>query len=150
MASGKIALNHKGWMIVADGSKALFLRNTGNRLNPKLEVFRVEESENPPDREQASDRPGRMADAGAGHKSAVENTDLHELAEIQFATDLAATLNRCAQQGDIPELALVASPATLGTVRKLLHSDVSKLIVGEVGKDLTNHPVNEIERIILS
>lgn len=148
MTGGKITLNQNGWIVVADGGKALFLRNEGDRRIPSLTVFRVDNNENPQNREQVSDRPGRLADVAVGHKSAVETTDWHELAETQFAADLASILYKHAQKGDFGELVLVASPTALGEIRRELHQEVSDRIVGEIAKDLTNHAVSEIEKIV--
>jgi protein required for attachment to host cells len=44
----------------------------------------------------------------------------------------------------------VAPPRTLADLRHALHADVKALIVGEIDKDLTKHPVWEIERHILA
>ena len=49
------------WILVADGEKYLVLRNEGSPAAPHLQVIRESEAENPPTREQGSDRPGRMA-----------------------------------------------------------------------------------------
>lgn len=150
MANEKIKLGHKGWVVVADGGKALFLQNKGNEHHPELIVFRVDENDNPPDREQVSDRPGRFSDGGSGHKSAAEKTDWHELAEQQFASDLAERLYDHAHKGHFKSLVLVASPSTLGDIRRELHEEVTARIVGEIDKDFTNHPIEEIEKIVLN
>ncbi len=53
-------------VFVGDGQKALVLRNAGDATTPRLVVERVFVAENPPTREQGSDRPGRnLASAGA-------------------------------------------------------------------------------------
>ncbi len=145
----KFELKHDGWMVVADGRKALFLRNEGDEKIPNLEVFREEEQDNPPTREQGTSRPGRFSDGPSVHRSAVADTDWHQLAEDRFAKELAAILHRQAQRGRFSELVLVAAPAVLGEMRKELHKEVSERIIGEVDKDLTNHPVHEIEALIL-
>lgn len=149
MTREKITLSENGWIVVADGGKALFLRNEGDRQFPNLAVFRVEENEGLQNRELASDRPGRLPDAGAEHMSAVEATDRHELAETQFAVDLANVLYEYAQKGEFGELILVATPSTLGAIRGELHQEVSGRIVGEIAKDLTNHPISKIGKIVL-
>ncbi|MGS4883403.1 host attachment family protein [Roseibium sp. MB-4] len=144
-----ITLKNKGWVVVADGEKALFLRNDGDEQHPNLSVFKKESQDNPPTREQGTDRPGRMFDGGPGHRSSVANADWHELAEEDFASDLADILYKRAHEGKFDELVLVAAPAALGQIRKALHKEVSDRVLAEVDKDLTNHPVDEIERIVL-
>ncbi|TIX03020.1 MAG: host attachment protein, partial [Mesorhizobium sp.] len=57
-----VTLKHGLWIVVADGEKALFLRNEGNTRNPDLQVVQEMEQENPATREQGSDRPGRYND----------------------------------------------------------------------------------------
>lgn len=147
--SEQIRLKHHGWVVVADGAKALFLRNEGDEKFPNLEVFRKEEQDNPPTSEQGTDRPGRFNDGPQVHRSAVQETDWHELAEGHFAHDLADILYKRAHKGDFDEIIIVAAPSVLGHVRKQLHKEVSDRVIAEVDKDLTNHPIDEIEKLVL-
>ena len=145
----KFKLSHDGWMIVADGEKALFLRNEGDKKFPNLQVFRELEQENPPTREQGTDSPGRMDDSGPGHRSAVQETDWHKLAKKDFASGIAERLYKRAHKGEFDELIIVAPPMVLGELRKEFHQEVSNRIIGEIDKDLTNHPVDQIEELVL-
>ncbi|GAB4516932.1 MAG: host attachment family protein [Roseibium sp.] len=146
--SESIRLKHNGWVVVADGAKALFLRNAGDEKFPNLEIFRKEEQDNPPTRDQGSDRPGRFNDGGPGHRSAVADTDWHDLAEERFASDLSDILYKRAHKGDFKELVLVAAPAVLGELRKGLHKEVASRVIAEIDKDLTNHAVGDIEKLL--
>ena len=47
------------------------------------------------------------------------------------------------------ELITSAPPRTLADLRRAYHADVKKRMVAEVDKDLTNHPVSEIETHLL-
>lgn len=145
----KITLKHDGWLVVADGEKALFLRNEGDEKLPNLEVFREKEQDNPPNREQAANRRGRFNDGPNVHRSAVDDTDWHQLGKDRFAAELADILYKQAHKGRFEQLILVAAPGVLGQMRKELHQEVTGRIVGEVDKDLTNHPVGEIEKLVL-
>lgn len=136
-------------ILVADGEKALFLRNEGDEKYLNLQVEQKEKQDNPPTREQAANRRGRMFD-GTGHKSAVDDTDWHELAKDRFAADLADMLYKRAHNGDYDRLVVIASPSTLGEMRDHFHKEVSDKIIGEIDKDLTNHPLNEIEKSLQS
>ncbi|WP_038073318.1 host attachment protein [Thioclava pacifica] len=136
------------WVVIADGEKALFLENVADTVHPELVVQRIDAQENPSDRAQGSDRPGRMADTGPGHRSALEETDWHELAKMRFADDLAETLLRMVQQGRIERLVLAAAPRILGEVRRSLHKSVADILVAEIDKTLTNHPIDEIEKLV--
>jgi protein required for attachment to host cells len=145
-----IKLKNGGWIVVADGSKALFLKNSGDATLPVLDVFREEAQENPATRDQGTSRPGRMRDSTGPHNSAMETTDWHQLAEDRFAKDLADILYRQAHRGEFKELIIVAAPAVLGEMRKELHKEVSDRVIAEIAKDYTNHPVDQIGKLVLA
>lgn len=145
-------LKHKTWVVVADGEKALFLRNAGDATYPNLEVVREMHEENPPSREQGADRPGRMNDGGAGgaHRSAVEDTDWHRIAKERFADEVAERLYKMAHRGDFDEIIIAAPPLVLGEMRKKMHKEVEQRVVGEVAKTLTGHAIPDIEKILMA
>lgn len=143
-------LAHDAWVIVADGEKALFLRNEGDEKFPDLEVFREIQEDNPRTRQQGTDRPGRLSDGPSPHKSAVQETDWHRIEKERFAKDIAARLYKAAHRGDYEKLVIVAPPLVLGELRKELHKEVSDRLVAEVAKTLTNHTIDEIEKIVVS
>lgn len=145
-----LKLPHDVWMVVADGEKALFLRNEGDQKYPNLKVFREEMEDNPPNREQAASNRGRFNDGPSVHRSAVEDTDWHQLGKERFARDISEILYRQAHKHRFEQLILVAPPSTLGDMRKQLHQEVADKVIGEVPKTLTNHPIDEIERIVQS
>lgn len=143
-----VELKQGTWVVVTDSEKALFLRNMTDHENPNLDVFDEEEQENPSDREQSANRPGRMNDTGVQQRSAMDDTDWHELAKHRFAADLADQLYSEAHKGAFDRLVLVASPKVLGDLREALHKEVADKVIAEVPKTLTNHPVNEIETLV--
>ena len=142
------SLPNDAWVLVADGEKALFLRNLTDGQDPHLEVVRKEEQDNPSDRAQSANRPGRMPDTGPGQRSALDDTDWHELAKERFADELADMLYQRAHRGRFDHIVLVAPPATLGELRDKLHAEVRAKVLHEVPKTLTNHPIREIEKLI--
>ncbi|HZG09211.1 MAG TPA: host attachment family protein [Allosphingosinicella sp.] len=139
---------HNSFVVVADGKKMLFFRNEGDAEFPKLQVERKREQENPADADQSRDRPGRTFDSGGPGRSAYEETDFHQLEEDRFAHETAEMLKKRALRNDFDQLIIVAPPRTLGELRKHYHKEVEKRLAGEIAKDLTGHPVAEIERII--
>lgn len=141
-------LEHDAWVVVADGEKALFLRNEGDEKYPNLEVFREVVESNPPTHEQGTDKPGRFNDGRGPHRSAVEETDWHRIEKERFAKEIADRLYKAAHRGDFSRLVIVAPPLVIGEMRKELHKEVSDRLVGEVPKTLTNHTVAEIEKIV--
>src|SRR5690606_13102650 len=108
--------------------------------HPQLTVVREMEQDNPPTREQGTDQPGRMNDPGPNQRSAMEQTDWHRLAEERFAKDAAELLYKYAHQNRFKEIVLCATPRILGELRKELHPEVTSKVIGELPKDLTNHP----------
>ena len=135
-------------VVVADSEKALILENIGDGEYLHLKVLGKEEQENPPDREQSANRPGRFNDGPQVQRSKVDDTDWHELAKERFAADLADLLYKRVHAGKIDRLVLVASPQVLGALRSQLHQEVTDIVIGEIDKTLTNHPLDQIERLL--
>ncbi|GGD27912.1 baeRF12 domain-containing protein [Sinisalibacter lacisalsi] len=144
-------INHDTWVVVADGEKFLLLRNEGDADYPVLRKISKRETENPPARDLASDRPGRMPDQGGipgktggtvtearGPQSAMEETDWHRVAEGRFAEDLAERLVAWAGEGRFERLVVVADPRTLGVLRNAYGDGLKDVLMAEVDKDLTN------------
>lgn len=141
-------LFHGMWVLVADGEKALFLKNEGDPVYPDLQVVREMHEDNPPTHEQGTDRPGRFGDDGSQNKSAVEDTDWHRIGKERFADEIAERLYDLAHRGRFEQIVLVAPPVVLGEMRKVLHKEVAERVAAEVAKTLTNHPIWEIEKVL--
>lgn len=151
---------HNSCVLVADGRKMLFFRNEGDGEFPNLQVEGKRVDVNPDTSEQGTDQPGRAfaaagsprtgvaVAAGANNRSAYEQTDFHQLEEDRFAAEAAEMLKARALRNEFDSLVVVAPPKTLGELRKHYHKEVEKRIAAEVPKDLTNVPVEEIERIL--
>ncbi len=133
-------------VLVGDGERALFLRNRGDDRQANLQVERVLEHPDPPTREQGTDRPGRFNDGPTVARSAVEQTDWHQLEKDRFAGEIAEALYKAAHAGRYDKLIVVAPPKVLGALRKAYHKEVSARLLAEVDKDLTNRPPYEIEK----
>jgi protein required for attachment to host cells len=144
---GKISVPHNGLVFVGDGRKALFLRNEGDEKFPSLKVAGLLKHDNPPTREQGSDRPGRTFQRARGNRRAsVATTDWHDLEEHRFARDVAGALEAAMRESEAKALVVVAPARTLAELRRAFHADVKKKIIAEIDKDLTKHPVHEIEK----
>jgi protein required for attachment to host cells len=136
------------WVLIADGEKALFLENVGDEQDMNLQVIRKEEHENPETSEQGTDRPGRFNDGPTVSRSAVQDTDWHEMEKHRFAKDLADMLYKKAHANKFKQIVLVAAPQVLGDLREKLHSEVKNRVIREIDKTHTNEPVDEIERML--
>ena len=136
-------------VLVADGRRMLFLRNRGDATMPDLRVEHVEEKQNPRDREQGTDEPGRAFASFGSHRNAYSETDFHQLEEDRFAHEAADQLKRRALANDYERLIIVAPPKGLGEMRRYYHQEVKARLIGELNKDLTNEPVDKITRHLL-
>lgn len=142
----KERIHHGDWVVVCDGAKALVLQNVGDGGILNLKTREVHQQDDPKTSEQGTDRPGRaMSSVGAG-RSAVEEADLHDLAERDFLVRLAGRLDAAAAKGDIAALVLVAPPRALGVLRETYSAPLRKALKAEIEKDYVNLPIDQIER----
>jgi protein required for attachment to host cells len=141
-------LPHNSVVLVADGRKMLFLRNEGDNEFPNFVVEKAQEQDNPATRDQATDSAGRASSPQGGVQSSVEPTDFHQIEEDRFAADAADFLKMGALKNKYDSLIVVAPPKTLGELRKHYHKEVSNRLKGELDKDLTGHPIKDIEKAL--
>ena len=146
-----VPLPHSAWVLVGDGRKALVLCNEGDEKFPNLRMTTVfKDQANPATAQLGSDRPGRAVEHFSGRRSSMDQTDWHEIAEHRFAQGVASTLCALDEAGDISALVVVAPPRTLAELRHAFSDSLRRKIIAEVNKDLTKHPVHEIERLLTS
>ena len=142
---------HDMLVLVTDGRKMLLFRNAGGAETLALEALEKAVDENPPDREQKSDRPGRTAMMGAAsRRSAYAESDFHDREEKAFARRAVEALEGQLERGAFERVLIVADPRTLGEMRGHYGKALLERLAGEVAKDLVKHPVGEIERILLN
>jgi protein required for attachment to host cells len=142
----KISIAPDDWVVVCDGRKWLILENKGDADFLNLVTREERTGDNPPTREQGTDRPGRTHFSAGGARSAVGQTDWHDQAEQDFLTALAKHLDKAVQAGGVRGIVLVAPPRALGMIRPQLSAAVAKLVRGEVDKDYVSIPVDQIEK----
>jgi protein required for attachment to host cells len=142
----KISIAPDDWVVVCDGRKWLILENKGDAEFLNLVTREERTGDNPPTREQGTDRPGRTHFSRGGARSAVGQTDWHDQAEQDFLTALARHLDKAVQAGGVRGIVLVAPPRALGMIRPQLSAAVAKLVRGEVDKDYVSIPVDQIEK----
>ena len=83
-----------------------------------------------------------------GVRSAVEDADWHEIEEERFARAMAERINKAAESGELSQIVIVAPPRALGDIRKELSHKAQGKVVGELAKDLTRHPLKDIEKAL--
>ncbi len=143
----RLSIPHDALVFVGDGQRALFLRNAGDEKFPNLTTERVFAEADPPTHEQGTDRPGRgFKGEGTNRRISMEATDWHELEKERFADHVAAALEQRVRSENIKAIVIVAPPRTLAELRRAFHADVKRRIIAEIDKDLTRHPVWDIEK----
>ena len=121
---------------VADGAKLILFHNTGHDGHAQLTAS--------PQAAVDGDHPG----ADTGHTSSSANPDQAQVDEDGFAVGIADLLNRQVLSGAVSQLLIIAPPRTLGALRKHSHQKLSAVLLGEIGKEMTGHTVQDIERAI--
>jgi protein required for attachment to host cells len=122
-------------IVVADGGKAILLRNVGTKGEPSLNEERRLTL-----KDFVNDGP-----SGAG----LEDQSPHDTGEATFAKQLAKMLDKMFDQNLFKSLVLIADPHSLGQLRDALHKNVERAIAFSLSKDYTNHSVKEIEKALV-
>lgn len=86
--------------------------------------------------------------ADARHHTGSAHPDGRRLIEEDFAAATAAFLNKLSMDGTIEHLVVVSDPRTLGEMRKHFHHDLRSKIIGELAKDLSRRPLEDIASLI--
>jgi len=141
----KPRIKHNIWVVVADGGRALVMRNDGDAEAPRLTVLRKYGEHIPPTRDQGTDKPGRTNASVGVNRSAMEQTDWHQQAEDKLMRELAQDLAADLRRREFSSLILAAAPVALGTLRREMSDELKSVIIAEIAKDLTKMPVPEIE-----
>ena len=142
----EIKIPWESWVVVCDGAKALIMQNAGDNLAMNLKVQETLTQPNVADRDLGAGKPGRSHQANGTSGSAVEETSWHDQAEQDFLKRVAVKLDELVRDKDAKRIVLVAPPRALGQIRPNLRSDTQAAITAEVPKDLTNFPIDQIER----
>jgi protein required for attachment to host cells len=134
------------WIAICDGARACFYANSG----PGTGLVPVAKAEHPASRAHSrdlgTDRPGRSFDStatGARHSMA-PRADWHNFEKDLFARKISGILDAAAGEKRFDRLILVAPPRILGDLRKTLGTPAQDRITGELDKDLTNIPPDQL------
>ncbi len=130
------AIPHNALIVVADGGKAILFRNDDSSGGLSLKEVRRLTPKHLQDEGPSGSRPGEQTPS---------QTD-----EATFAKQLAQAVNHMKLEGDFTKLVLIADSQTLGQFREVMHKTVEASLVLTLAKDLTNHAVNEITKVILA
>ncbi|HWW58071.1 MAG TPA: host attachment family protein [Sphingopyxis sp.] len=146
-----MTLPHNTLVLVADGRKALFLRNQGDEQQIDLRTAAHRERDDRKDSDIKTDAAGQSpAPAGSGLPGGtMGEPDFHQQEEDRFARDLAEKINAMALAGTFDALVVIAPARTMGELRPLWHKETSARLVGEHVKEMTDRPVPDIEALLV-
>ena len=141
-------LPNNALVLVADGTKVLFLRNHGDENQIDLRTEAHDQREDRKDSEIKTDAPGSTQQSAGYGRSTYEEPDYHQQEEDRWIKDAADELKARALRNDYDALAIVAPPKALGTLRKELHKEVERRIVCSVNKEMSGRPIPDIEALL--
>jgi protein required for attachment to host cells len=127
---------HKALVALANGERFVMMRNVGQPFEPKLE--------------KVSDLDLELTNFSAGvrHQDPAQRNGSPDIDELAHGAAIAEWLNDKTLNGEGEPLVIAADPKTLGQIRQHCHKELRSRIVGEVAKDLTNQPLESIERAL--
>ncbi len=128
---------HHALVALANGERLVIMRNVGQAFEPRLE--KVSE----PDLLLTNFSAGARHHDPAGQRNG--STDVDELAH---GAAIAEWFNKATLNGASEPVVIAADPKTLGQIRQHCHQELQARIVGELDKDLTNQPIDAIERVL--
>jgi protein required for attachment to host cells len=144
-----MALPHRALVLVADGTKVLFLRNHGDQNQIDLRTESHDAREDRKDREIKTDAPGTMKQSMGYGRPSYEETDFQQQEQDRWVKDAAEELKKRALRNDFEALAIIAPPKSLGVMRKEFHKEVERRIVLTVNKEMTDRPIPDIEELLV-
>ena len=122
---------------VVDGENFLLFRNDGETFEPSLR------------KEDSPDLDITNFSAGVRHQDDVgQQLGRTQLDELGHAAAAAEWLSSKAVSGELHDVLIIADPKSLGEMRNHYHSELEKRVVGEIGKTMTNQPIDKIEEAI--
>lgn len=131
------------WIVIADGARARVMQNDGPGKGVHAVQSMMFEGDHSSSSEIMADKPGRAFDSVGNARHAMEaSADAHDGLKTQFVKQVASALED--RLDAYNRLILVAPPQALGLLRKALPAAVSGKVTGELGKDLTQLPNDEL------
>jgi len=135
----------KTWILIADGARARVLENDGPGKGLIAIDRLVLHGDHATTHDIVDDREGRTHSSHGPRRSAIDaHSNPHRELKRTFAHHLADVLAHELDVGSYDRLVIVATPVTLGDLRKVLAPKVAAKVTGEVDKDLTKTPNSEV------
>jgi protein required for attachment to host cells len=135
------------WIVVAESSRAkIYVTDLSAKKLRELEGF-VHSDSRRHAHDITSDLPGRKKGGGDGSHHALEaETGIKEGEAVLFAQQIDNYLLAGRNENQFDQLVLIAAPAFLGLLRRHMDTQVAKLVVHELPKNLVKSDVAEIRK----
>lgn len=134
----------KTWFFIADGFRMHLFETPGFNEKWRLIETREVEVTEKLSHNIGRERPGRGRKIGSDARFAVSGIDHHEKLEKDFLIELAAMLNKAANEDQFDQIVLAAPPRALGILRPKLHPALLAKSIGVFDKDLTQFSENDL------
>ena len=135
---------HTVRVVVADESQARFFDAVGTSAKLKNVGTLGDPAARKQEHDLVSDRPGSAVGSGGGHYGLTEKRS-HQRMEVEsFARLIVEKLEADSRAREFDEVAIIAAPRFLGTLRKALPPALRKLVKHEIHHDLVHRPESEI------
>jgi len=118
-------LPHGAVIALVDGDNLELFRNSGNEAQPALSSI------------EAPSLHGHNKGSGARHHSSSAEQSGHQLDEDAHAAAVADWLNHQVLTNVVTHLVIIASPRTLGEMRRHYHERLKAALIGELHKEFT-------------
>ena len=132
-------------ILVCDAKRGLFIRDLVENDKPSLKVEREFHNDLAARSQRLGTSPPGRTSNKSGPTSAVEPTDYHGQEKSRFIKALARDFIAYADLYSKAPVVMVAPPRALALLREATHTEFHGRPVIEINKDLTKHPMNEIE-----
>jgi len=118
-------LPHGAVIALVDGDNLELFRNSGNEAQPALSSI------------EAPSLDEHNKGSGARHHSSSAEQSGHQLDEDAHAAAVADWLNHQVLTNVVTHLVIIASPRTLGEMRRHYHERLKAALIGELHKEFT-------------
>jgi len=133
------------WVLVAESSRAK-IYSTNDSIDTLEEIVDLSHSESRlHEQKLTTDLPGSQAGGGSSHHKVEDRTDVKDQESLHFAKQIEEKLEKGWNQGEFSRLVVASAPAFLGILRKTMSPNVSKAVVREIDKNLTQFTSDEIK-----
>ncbi len=132
-------------MVMADGQKAIFLKNTAGNGGIRLERLCIMSLNTEPSRKLGRDRPGHSQIGSDSHRTSFEQPDYHQIVEDRFLGSVAKGITQFLKLGGFQDIMLIAEPRAMGILRSQMDKATKEFVRSEITKDYLKTKIPDLE-----